>query len=271
MKFIIFLTLVLLLLPVAFAFTASGGGFVVDKMSTGDATGTAAGGSYATTSTSTDPEPTATATGGGYAATTTYFTPTTATEEEEDAPVPSGGNGGGGRGSAVTAKLENGPIETTLSTLGTLNFIYKNERHKIRISELGAASVSFRIESEPIFVRVNVGEDKEVNIDGDDKADIILGVISTSQTTARIRLSTVDDTTETPTEVAEVIEKKEEVVEKPTPNPSSATGGVVKEVTGIKVVDEVSDAYEINLFWVGIFVVLAVMIIVLWVFWKKRS
>ena len=65
--------LALLLLPVALAFTASGGTYNVEKTQTDVVTGDASGGAYDTSSTASGDTSTSSASGGTYVATTSFF------------------------------------------------------------------------------------------------------------------------------------------------------------------------------------------------------
>jgi len=60
-----------------------------------------------------------------------------------------------------------GKITQSLGENDSSNFTLNEEEHSLNVDELSEEGITLRIESEPVFVRMELGETKDVDLDGD--------------------------------------------------------------------------------------------------------
>jgi|GEM_PF-4769584 len=131
----------------------------------------------------------------------------------------SGGRSGGGGASSLSPVLSQSPRSVILTSFGKYDFKTADMlQHTIRIVSFNGDSMTFRITSTPIDVTLKPGEQKEVDLSGDGKSDVVLKLNSMTTTSATFTMALPGGPATTVTE--------------PTPpvtTPTTPTGGAVTE------------------------------------------
>ncbi len=101
----------------------------------------------------------------------------------------SSSSSGGGGGYYSVAGLSNSPTTVSLSIYGYYSFLgLDKETHKVTIPELGADYAIIRFQSEPVDVKMKVGESKNVDITGDGVADVYVELLTVGVQSVRMKL-----------------------------------------------------------------------------------
>ena len=89
-------------------------------------------------------------------------------------------SGGGGGGAPPTPALSKMPAKASLKRYGVHYFMVRGDRysHKVRIQEIRTNGVWFIFNSEQIEVFLEQGETKKVDVTGDNKADVVVTLLS---------------------------------------------------------------------------------------------
>ena len=100
-------------------------------------------------------------------------------------------SGGGGGGAPPTPALSKMPAKASLKRYGVHYFMVRGDRysHKVRIQEIRTNGVWFIFNSEQIEVFLEQGETKKVDVTGDNKADVVVTLLSFTTNDAEINLA----------------------------------------------------------------------------------
>lgn len=130
-----------------------------------------------------------------------------------DAEATSSGGGGGGSISAGT-HLTSNPQRVSLSKFGSYYFRVSGDttRHTIRIDSIANDNVTFTIQSDPVTVTLKDGESADIDVTDDNKADMILTLVSHTSNQAILSVAKYSGSTPTTNE-PEVNEVEEDANE----------------------------------------------------------
>jgi len=101
----------------------------------------------------------------------------------------SGGGGGGGGGGSTTAASELvGSVSYTLGLSEKVAFLLDGKNHSVTINSISATSVEIIVRSEPQTIVLNIGQEKRVDVNGDDKEDLVIQLKNINILTKKVTL-----------------------------------------------------------------------------------
>ena len=101
----------------------------------------------------------------------------------------SGGGGGGGGGGSTTAASELvGSVSYTLGLSEKVAFLLDGKNHSFPTISLSATSVEIIVRSEPQTIVLNIGQEKRVDVNGDDKEDLVIQLKNINILTKKVTL-----------------------------------------------------------------------------------
>lgn len=99
----------------------------------------------------------------------------------------SGGGGGGGGGGAAVSALQ-GSVTYELGKDDLVRFALAGNNHSVQVLDFTPTSVTLEVRSEPQRVTLVIGEEKEIDFDGNGKADLRIKLQSVNVLTNKVKL-----------------------------------------------------------------------------------
>jgi hypothetical protein len=104
-------------------------------------------------------------------------------------PHSGGGGGGGGGGAPPVANLSMGTLSTILSPAGSYSFWLDNRTYTVQVLSMSASLVALSFKPATATTELGLGENATLDVTGDHTDDIVVKILSLTNTSARLQLS----------------------------------------------------------------------------------